>query len=137
MEADREGWSDNSTDVALERSYEQEAKEIQDFVNAVREIEAWEERQYRRRRAQGQVEYDSDADEIAALNEESDSENEGRPPLTTPGNECRGSVYLYDDRSDSDSDSERLSRRFADHCDFSVRDHRGRSVGFDCGFDSD
>lgn len=78
-QAGREGWSDERIDDAIEQAEEHEEKYMQSFDDAVREVEAREQREYLEWRRRECGEYDSEAEEQTAMVEESDSDDEARP----------------------------------------------------------
>lgn len=127
-QADGEDWSDEGIERALDRSDEQEAKEIGSFNTALCEVQAREQRDYRERRRQEGAEWDSDAEEAAALNEESDSEDEARPNPETLENERRVPADILDYSSGDESDMEDPSRRFANRGYFSAGGRGERRV---------
>lgn len=131
LQAEREGWSDESIDHAMDRSEDKEDRVVQRFVDAVDEVQAREQSEYHEQRRRGGVQYDSDAEEQAALDEESDSDDEARPIHTIRGNERQVFADICEDNSDSDGESEGLPRHFGSRCGLGTQARSRRSVGFD------
>ena len=117
-QGEREGWSDEDVEGAVERCFDRRFKELQGFHAAVVEVEEREEQLF------GAVRRDEgEGEERRALEEISGDEGEGEQGEVSEGEELGWDADIDDDSSESESE-DRLIWPGA-HCGFRIREGTG------------